>query len=65
MTITKDKVTFSRKTWEELRADEFTREIIELIEDRESLLKSKKETKYFIDLDEYHKKRMSKIGVQD
>jgi len=61
MTITKDKVTFSRKTWEELRADEYTRELIELIEDRETLLKSKKETKYFIDLDEYHKKRESVI----
>ena len=65
MTITKDKVTFSRKTWEDLREDAYTRELIELIEDRETLLKSKKDTKYFIDLDEYHNKRMSKINVQD
>lgn len=63
MTITKDKVTFSRKTWEELRADVYTREIIELIEDREAFIKAKKETKYFVDLDEYHKNRIAKINV--
>jgi len=64
MTITKDKVTFSRKTWEELRKDEYTREVIELIEDSESLIKAKKETKYMIDLDEYHKKRLARNNVQ-
>jgi hypothetical protein len=52
MTLTKDKVTFSRKNWEELRPDDYTRELIELIEDREAFIKAKKETKYFIDYEE-------------
>jgi hypothetical protein len=57
MVATKTKVTFSRDTWEELRSDDFYREVIEAIEDREALLKAKKETEYFIPLEEYHKKR--------
>ncbi|OGU39331.1 MAG: hypothetical protein A2X61_00465 [Ignavibacteria bacterium GWB2_35_12] len=63
MTITKDKVTFSRKHWEELRTDEYFREVIEVIEDREQLLKAIEETEYFVDYDEYRKKRLAKIRV--
>lgn len=63
MIATKTKVTFSRESWEELRADDFYREVIEAIEDREALLKAKKETEYFIDLDTYHTNRMKKNGL--
>jgi hypothetical protein len=58
MVATKNKVTFSRKTWEELRADDFYREVVEAVEDREALLKAKTKTEYFVDLEEYHKQRM-------
>ena len=58
--IAENKVTFSRETWEELKNDNYFRELIEVIEDREALLKAKQETHSFIDLEEYHKNRMTK-----
>jgi hypothetical protein len=53
-----DKVTFSRDTWEELKNDDYFRELIEVIEEREALAIAKENTNSFVDLDEYHKKRM-------
>ncbi len=61
--VAEDKVTFSRDTWEELKSDDYFRELIDVIEDRESLLKAKKETEFFVDLDEYHRNRMKKENV--
>ena len=37
---TKTKVIFSRKTWDYLKSDDYYREVIEAIEDREDLLKA-------------------------
>ncbi len=59
MVITQDQVIFSRQTWEELLASNIYREVIEMIEDIEMLNQSKNETEEFIDLDDYHSKRMS------
>jgi len=61
--VAEDKVTFSRETWEELKADDYFRELIEVIEEREALSKAKEETVSFIDLDEYHAKRMKTENV--
>ncbi|MFC2130815.1 hypothetical protein ACFLSQ_05225 [Bacteroidota bacterium] len=61
--VSEDKVIFSRETWEELKSDDYFRELIEVIEEREALSKAKEETVSFIDLDEYHEKRMKKENV--
>ena len=61
--VAEDKVTFSRDTWEELKSDDYFRELIDVIEDRESLLKAKNETEFFVDLDKYHRNRMKKENV--
>lgn len=58
--IADDKVTFSRNTWEELKNNVFFAELIEAIEDKESLMKVMEETEYYVDYDEYKKKRLSK-----
>jgi hypothetical protein len=63
MIKTKDKVSFSRETWENLRADDFFREVIEIIEDREAIQKAKKETTYFVDLEDYHNSRIKGKNV--
>ncbi len=63
MTETKTKVTFSRKTWEELRKDDYFRELIEVIEDREAFYKAKEETTDIIDFKEYDLKRRAAFNV--
>ena len=57
--ISEDKVVIPRETWEELRKNNYFRELIEVIEDREALQKAIEETEYFVDYDEYKKKRNS------
>jgi hypothetical protein len=61
--ITKEKVIFSRKTWEDLKSDDYYREVIEAIEDREDLLKAIQETEYITDFKEYDKQRRAKMNV--
>ncbi len=57
MVITKDKVTFSRKTWETLKKDYYYNDLIDAIEDLESLEKEKKVATDFIDFREFDKLR--------
>jgi len=61
--LSEDKVIFSRETWEDLKQDNYFRELIEVIEDREELLKAIKETEYFVDYEEYRKHRLAKMNV--
>ena len=63
MTITKDKITFSRKTWDELYKIDYYREVLEAIEDRETLHKAKEKAEGFINFREYDTKRKQKIHV--
>lgn len=63
MTETKTQVIFSRETWEELRNDDYFRELIEVIEDREAFIKAKEETVAVHDFKEYDKKRRAEINV--
>jgi hypothetical protein len=63
MTETKTQVTFSRETWEELRKDDYFRELIEVIKDREAFIKAKEETVEVLDFKEYDKNRRTKINV--
>jgi hypothetical protein len=60
---TRNRVIFSRKTWEELKSIDYFNELIEAIEDREELIKAIEETEYTIDYDEYKKQRKSGIDV--
>ncbi|MDQ1265116.1 MAG: hypothetical protein QG635_266 [Bacteroidota bacterium] len=60
---TKKNIIFSRETWEELKNDFYFNELIEAIEDRETLKKAKAETEYFVDLEEYHKDRMKRNAL--
>ncbi len=61
--ISKDKVVIPREIWEELRKNNYFRELIEVIEDREALQKAIEETEYFVDYDEYKKTRNSNKDV--
>jgi len=63
MTATKKRIVFSRETWEEMRSDDYFREVIEVIEDREALSKAKEQTEYFVDLEDYHQNRMMRENV--
>jgi predicted DNA-binding protein len=59
MEITEDKVIISRKIWEELKTDEYFREIIEIIEDSEDLKLAEEHAVDFIDYDEYKRERVA------
>jgi hypothetical protein len=61
--VSKNKVMFSRNTWDTLKENDYFREIIDAIEDREELLEAEKETKTLSDFREYDKKRRLKINV--
>lgn len=59
LTVSDENIIISKETWEELRQSEYYRELIEAIEDRESLRKAKKEAEEFIDFKDYDNFRMS------
>jgi len=61
--IDKDNVTITRDTWEELRNDEYFRELIEVLEDSEDLQNAIDETDELLDFDEYDKVRMKRINA--
>lgn len=63
MTITEEEVTFSRKSWESLKSNDYFREVLEVLEDIESLENSKANTEYFVDYDEYRKTRLTEVNV--
>ena len=56
----KDSVIISRKKWEELKKDNYYKELIEILEDSDELEKAKKETTSFIKLKDYIKIREKK-----
>jgi len=60
MIETETQITFDKATWEEMRADDYYRDLVEAIEDRETLRKAKEETEYFVDLEVYHQNRIRK-----
>jgi hypothetical protein len=49
--------------WQELKGDLYYNELIEAIEDRESLIEAKSKTEYFVDLEEYHNNRMKRDAL--
>lgn len=63
MIITEDEVTFTRAAWESLKSNEYFREVLEVLEDIESLETAKAETEYFVDYEEYRKTRIAKLNV--
>jgi hypothetical protein len=66
VSITKDKVTFTRDLWEELRKNSSYSELIEDIEDRmelESAIKTQKDSgEEFEDFDDYDRRRMKRVN---
>jgi hypothetical protein len=62
--INKDTVIISRKKWDELKKNDYYREIIEVLEDSEELEKAKKETTSFVRLKDYIKEREKKEQVK-
>lgn len=62
LTITKNKVSMPRTTWDEKKMDTYYSKLIEAIEDREQLLQAKEEATEFFDFREYHSKRMKEIN---
>ncbi|NLO19748.1 MAG: hypothetical protein GX121_07735 [Ignavibacteria bacterium] len=63
MIKTKDEIIFSRSTWDELYQIDYFREVLENLEDREAIKKSKKSAEGFISFREYDKKRKQKANV--
>lgn len=63
MIKTKDKITFSRHTWDELYKIDYYREVLEAIEDRESLRKAKEKATDFISFRQYDAKRRQRANV--
>ncbi len=58
--ISKTKVVIPVSTWNELKSDEYFKELIDVLEDSLKLEKAKKETKSFVDFRTYDKMRKSK-----
>ena len=58
--ITDDKVIFSKETWEDLKADDYYKQIIEAIEDREDLLNGIQDTEYIGNFKQFDRKRTQK-----
>jgi hypothetical protein len=63
--VKKDKVIISRKKWEELRNNDYYKELIEVLEDSEELEIAKKETNSFIKLKDYIKEREKKEQIKN
>ena len=55
--VEKNQVVISKKTWDILKKDKDYKELLEVIEETAELEKAKKESKYFIKLDDYLKQR--------
>jgi hypothetical protein len=49
--------------WDELKNDLYFKELIEALEEKQELLIAEKETEYFVDYDEYRKKRLQNMNV--
>lgn len=63
MLKTKNKISFSRATWDELYKIEYYREVLEAIEDREALRDAKEKAEDFISFREYDAKRRQRVHV--
>lgn len=62
--VDKKQVTISRKAWDILKKDKDYKELLEIIEETAELEKAKKESKYFIKLEDYLKQRDLKEKVK-
>ena len=62
--IKKNNVVIPIKTWNELKENDFFKDLIEVLEDSELLEKTKKESKGFIDLDDYIRNREVKENMK-
>jgi len=60
VSIEKNKVIISKRTWSDLKQRREFRELIEVIEDTAELEKAKKDAKHFIRLEVYLKEREKK-----
>jgi len=49
--------------WDELKNDLYFKELVEVLEEKQELLIAEKETEYFVDYDEYRKKRLQNLNV--
>ena len=63
MTLTDDTVIISRKTWDELYKSDYYRELLEALEDTETLRKAKEDASDFMSFREFDKKRSQKKNV--
>jgi len=58
--IRKNDVVIPLTIWNELKKNDYFKEIIEVLEDSELLEKTKRESKGFVDFDEYVREREEK-----
>jgi hypothetical protein len=61
--IDDENVVIPRKTWDELKNDEFFKELIEILEDSNDLEDAIAEADEMFDFDDYDKERMKSINV--
>ncbi len=55
--VSKDNVIIPLRFWNELKKNDYFRELIEVLEDSKDFEEAKKETTSFINLNDYMKKR--------
>lgn len=55
--VDKKQVTITRKTWDILKKDKDYKELLEIIEETAELERAKKDSKYFLKIDDYLKQR--------
>ncbi|HAX48039.1 MAG TPA: hypothetical protein PK605_14045 [Ignavibacteria bacterium] len=55
--VDKKQVIISKKTWDILKKDKEYKELLEVIEETAELEKAKKDSNYFLNIDDYKKQR--------
>ncbi len=62
--VDKKQVTITRKTWDILKKDKDYKELLEVIEETAELEKAKKDSKYFLNIDDYLRQRIKQERIK-
>jgi hypothetical protein len=62
--VDKKQVTITRKTWDILKKDKDYKELLEVIEETAELEKAKRDSKYFLNIDDYLRQRVKQERIK-
>jgi len=62
--VDKKQVIITKKTWDILKKDKDYKELLEVIEETAELEKAKKDSKYFLNIDDYLKQRVKQERIE-